>query len=69
MGNTGTEKPLVFTPEGKGGFRCVHCGTPNPDNGDKCGNCGMNPNKLEEGETLPFNPRLLSRRQWAVMES
>jgi hypothetical protein len=26
-----------------GGFRCVHCGTPNPDRGPVCGNCDENP--------------------------
>ncbi len=25
------------------GFVCPHCGTPNPDRGDKCGNCEENP--------------------------
>ncbi len=25
------------------GFLCPYCGTPNPDGGDKCGNCDENP--------------------------
>ncbi|MBI5306231.1 hypothetical protein HZB04_01440 [Candidatus Wolfebacteria bacterium] len=24
-------------------FACPHCGTPNPDGGSRCGNCGENP--------------------------
>lgn len=27
----------------EGGPVCIHCGTPNPDRGDKCGNCEENP--------------------------
>ncbi|HRY52259.1 MAG TPA: hypothetical protein P5089_00190 [Candidatus Portnoybacteria bacterium] len=43
---------------------CAHCGTPNPDHGDKCGNCEEDPflhntktteNKQEE--LLTFNPK------------
>lgn len=46
------------------GIRCVHCGTPNPDRGDVCGNCGEYPFLCEgEEETFPFNPRLLHRNQ------
>ena len=36
---------------------CVHCGTPDPDHGDVCGNCDLNPFKLEPGELLDVNPR------------
>ena len=35
------------------GYLCPHCGTPNPDNGDKCGNCERNPFELpKENELL-----------------
>lgn len=33
-------KFLKWEPEG---LVCLHCGTPNPDRGDICGNCGENP--------------------------
>jgi len=28
---------------------CPHCGTPNPDKGDRCGNCDKNPFVLPKG--------------------
>lgn len=31
---------LQWQPEG---IICLHCGAPNPDRGDVCGNCGENP--------------------------
>ena len=35
------------------GFVCPHCGTPNPDGGDKCGNCEKNPFEMpQEDERL-----------------
>lgn len=41
------------------GFICPHCGTPNPDGGDKCGNCDQNPfifpsknEQLTEGQSF-----------------
>ena len=43
------------------GLRCLHCGTPNPDQGPVCGNCGENPFVLQNGETIPFDPRLISK--------
>ncbi|MBU3926065.1 hypothetical protein KJ763_02765 [Patescibacteria group bacterium] len=33
---------MKWDPKGLG-FICPHCGTPNPDGGDKCGNCDQNP--------------------------
>ncbi|MBU2219262.1 hypothetical protein KJ750_00705 [Patescibacteria group bacterium] len=45
---------IIWTREG---YVCPHCGTPNPDGGDKCGNCDENPyvlpskdEKLTEGQ-------------------
>lgn len=29
-------------------YVCPHCGSSNPDNGDKCGNCEKNPFKLPD---------------------
>ncbi len=36
---------------------CLHCGAPNPDRGDRCGNCGENPFS---------SPRLLSPNQLEI---
>ncbi len=33
---------IKWNPEGLG-WLCPHCGTPNPDGGDRCGNCDENP--------------------------
>lgn len=43
------------------GWLCVHCGTPNPDGGDVCGNCGLNPFKLEPGELLDIDPKIFRK--------
>lgn len=34
---------LVRTKWNPEGWVCPHCGAPNPDKGDKCGNCDENP--------------------------
>jgi hypothetical protein len=51
------------------GPRCIHCGTPNPDHGPVCGNCGENPFSVPDGETLLFNPRLIFRGRTRVVEA
>lgn len=37
-------------------FCCRWCGTPNPDHGDTCGNCGNNPYEHKQINLLDFNP-------------
>ena len=37
-----TDNIIKWSPDGLG-WICSHCGTPNPDRGDKCGNCDENP--------------------------
>lgn len=39
---------IRWSPEGLG-WLCPHCGTPNPDGGDKCGNCDENTRSLPSG--------------------
>lgn len=51
------------------GPRCVHCGTPNPDRGPICGNCGENPFSAQEGETLLFDPHLISKERLKSAEA
>jgi len=42
------------------GLVCLHCGTPNPDKGDRCGNCGQNPFVL---------PKILTEEQLTIQKA
>ena len=42
---------------------CPHCGTPNPDNGDRCGNCDGNL------FVLPSQDELLTAEQLATLRA
>lgn len=57
---------FVFTPDASGGLHCIHCGTANPDGGDACGNCGLDPLVPEKDETFNFNPSLFFRRRKVI---
>jgi len=51
------------TPElrwGPEGLVCLHCGTPNPDRGNRCGNCGENPFS---------SPKLLTAEQMEIRKA
>jgi len=43
-----TEKKFEFEWKAEG-FICPHCGTPNPDQGPKCGNCDMTLSVVPKG--------------------
>lgn len=45
------------------GWACPHCGTPNPDGGDRCGNCDGNP------FVLPSQDELLTAEQLATLQA
>jgi len=45
------------------GFVCPHCGTANPDKGDRCGNCDQNPFEL------PPKDELLTAEQLAILRA
>jgi ribosomal protein L40E len=42
------------------GLICPHCGTPNPDRGDRCGNCDGNPFILPKKDELLTREELLT---------
>jgi len=52
----GATTKMDWKPEG---YVCIHCGTPNPDHGDRCGNC----------DEKPFAPRkgLATRNEFEVL--
>jgi len=43
-----------------GGLVCLRCGAPNPDGGNRCGNCGENPFT---------HPRLLTQEQKVILKA
>ncbi len=54
------EYPIIFDARD---FACPHCGTPNPDGGDKCGNCGG------EVYVLPPPDAYLTDKQLKTLQS
>ncbi len=55
-------KPESFSLEIKWdpeGWLCPHCGTSNPDGGDKCGNCDENPFALPKGTLTSTDLKVL----------
>lgn len=63
------EFQFKWNPEGLArGLVCRKCGAPNPDSGDRCGNCNENPKsrpKLFTADQLKIKAAIERSRKWS----